>query len=408
MRRARAAARPLALSFVVVLVLVGCTDTPAVDGDPGQVETTAPPSPPASDAGDLRLEMERGFALRAHLATAVTRVQRRRLRAASRALASNAETLGETLADVYDDQTADELQDELDSTARRLADYREVVSRDAAGSVRRRARQRLRRQAAATSGFMSRVTDGSMERRGTSALLRAALLDLTHHVDLYASGDFEDAYATERDAYAAMTAVGRAFAAGVTEHRPDQLPGPRRAGALELRSAMGQLFGEHSGLAVTMTRRGSLGARDFDAAAAALNGNTEDLLAALETIYPDAVADFGAAWRGYISDLADYAAAVTQNRRGRRAEARTALDEHPDVVAAALADASEDTISRTELAAALDDHVAALVAQVEAYVDGQFDTAERHRLAAFEAAAQIADLIAAGIAEHRPDDFPPS
>lgn len=70
--------------------------------------------------------------------------------------------------------------------------------------------------------------------------------------------------------------------------------------AAELRTSLGHLLSEHAYLAVEAMRRGAEGSADFEAAAGALNANTEDLSAAITSVYgEEAGAQFNEIWTNH-------------------------------------------------------------------------------------------------------------
>ena len=407
MRRMRAR-RALAGCAVVAVALTGCTSEPPVEGDPSP-EPTESVDVDATEAADLRLRLEQQFAMFAAAAGALVRDPGE---AQTTAFDQSVKDLAGTVADAYDQQTAQD----LDAVIRRypplLGDYGKALvatgeellrGGDRPTAAARRAVLRLPVQVAA---YMSTVTGGGMQEDGTAALVRAPTVSLLQVVAADVEGDHETAYARQREAYAAMVSVGRAFAAGITEQQPETFPGLRNTGALELRSALQQLLGEHAVLATEVLRRGLRGARDFEAAAAALNGNTEDLTAALESIYADDATQVSGLWRERISTLAESAVAVAQERTKRAAQLRTALTRTDDSIVAELEAMSEEAIAADDatehlqsLTAALLQHAAAAAAKDRARATAA--VADAH-----DSAAALAEVVAGGIAQHRPSEFP--
>ena len=155
-----------------------------------------------------------------------------------------------------------------------------------------------------------------------------------------------------------------------------------------------------------MTRHGAKAGPDFDAAAAALNGNTTDLSDALQSVYETPAAAFAAHWRDRIALIAEYAAALGDKRDKDAQGARTAVRRAADSVGATLAQASDDAVGPRKLAAALRKLDGALLAQTEAFVDTAPTQADAAARDAFRRALKLADLLAEGIARQRPEEFP--
>ncbi len=201
-----------------------------------------------------------------------------------------------------------------------------------------------------------------------------------------------------------MIAVARAVSAAVAEQEPQWFSGERSSGPVELRSALRQLLGEHTLLSAATMRRGATGAEDFDATAAALNGNTRDLVRAVESIYARDADAFDSAWRTRISRLADYTVAAVE-RPQRRARHRRLLRAADAQVAAFVASASNDTIGRRQMTRSLREHTAALVAQLDAYADDDYRAAETRRVRPYRRTLALADLPAEGFGADRPEHF---
>ncbi|MPZ72225.1 MAG: hypothetical protein GEU74_03195 [Nitriliruptorales bacterium] len=387
--------RPQIAAYVVAALLAaGCTDDASVDGrstEPAiqHAVTVAP------EAGELRIRLEESFGLHAHLVAEADRTSGRAGRAAAAALEQSAEEVVRAVADAADGG---------DAATARLEQTWATYAAGVEGSPSRRSDRQRARAARRLAAALSQVTD-RLEQQGVERLLRAPLDKLARHARSFAQRDHEQAYALEREAYAEMVTLGGAVAAGVAEDDPRRFPGPRSTGALELRSALRQILGEHALLTATATRRGMTASREFASATAALNGNTADLGNALRSFYRDAPA-FEAQWRDRISVLAEYAAAVgdDRNRAARRARRQT-RHEHRRI-GGILERLSAGEVAEVDGVRAVRQLDTALLHQIDAFGGERFEQAERNKVQAYEAALELADLIAAAAAEQKPEDFP--
>ena len=373
----------LAATLLGVVLLPACTPEQGVDDE--ATESVSEQEAPTA-AGDLRLELEQGFGLHAHLLIEASR----RGEGAQEALERNTTALAGVVGEAYDDEAASDFGDAAGVYARALSD-----DPDAIGDAQELFAETL-----------SDVTGATMDRDGTIELVAAATDSLVEAIAAGEAREHDDSYAARREAYADMLDLGRAFAAGITEDQPDDYPGLRSSGVLELRSALRQLLGEHALLAVTLTRRGAAGAPDFPAAAAALNGNTEDLVRALRATYGTDVASFDRAWRKRIEALADYTVAAAAPDDKALAAARAALRRSDAEVAEALETLTDTTLPADGVLPDLERCSAALVRQVDAWVKQREAPADRELERAYTPAAEVATIVADGIAAHRPQDFP--
>ncbi|MGH2427377.1 MAG: hypothetical protein ACRDGV_00625 [Candidatus Limnocylindria bacterium] len=86
---------------------------------------------------------------------------------------------------------------------------------------------------------------------------------------------------------------------------------PPDAPATALRVSLDRLLAEHAFLSLEVVRSGIAGNPDFTAAAAVLEDNTTEIVAAIESVYgAEAAEAFGEHWRNHIGFLVDYARAL--------------------------------------------------------------------------------------------------
>ena len=381
-------------------VVAGCTSDPPVEGDPSEGTTPTEDAAEAAEAGRLRLRLELEFATFQHRMLEATRARKGDAESAAKSVTAAVEDLVTTVRSVYEASTAARFESTLTSWAERVASHDQAEAEDRSDT-----RRALLETADDVARLMAAVTDDGMEATGTAALLREPLRATAASVQAHAVGDFEQAYLSHRLAYADMISVGQTFAAGITEQSPDRYGGPRSSGPLELQSALQQFFVEHALLAGVVTRRGAKGAKDFDAAAAALNGNTEDLAAAVDSVYGSDASALAGAWRDRISLLAVYTVAAAEDRGKEQEALREQLLQSDQRIGRTIDEVSESTMTRRDAAAAVGKLTAALLDHVDAHVAGERDEAQAGLARAERAAAGLAAFLADGIVSHRPDDF---
>ena len=386
--------------LVLASLLTGCT------GDAPEPEPSAQPTATVDvsspEAGELRLTFEQHFGAALYLLLEGSRAPAPDREAVAAAADAQMAAVAETVSTTYDDKAGKRFERLWNRFTTAADDYRAAIAGGGNGGAPRRA---VTDVADDLASFMAETTGGSMEVEGTQALVRAPTRDLLRSLEAAAQREHQTAYLHQREAFAEMIASGRAFAAGVAEQLPDQYPGLRNSGPLELRSALRQLFGEHTLLVTTVLRRGSKGSKDFAAAAAALNGNTGDVVAAIESIYGDAGDDLGGAWRGRISSLADYTVAAVEAPESRD-EHRKTLRKSDAKVAQLLAAMSDDNIAAETATTDLRQLTQQLLTATDAYVKGEREDAQDAADDAYETSLEWADTLAGGIVKHRPEEFP--
>ncbi len=253
--------------------------------------------------------------------------------------------------------------------------------------------------------FFSSASQGRLDR-GTA---RSAVLTHVDHLldqaDAYAMGDYARSNQQYREGYAHTVGLGHALA--TTLLPPDQaavLSEPQ----WRLRSALAQQLGEHVALAVGALRAGATNSPDFDAAAAALNGNTADLTASVGTLFGEqAGAEFMTLWADHIDHLVTYTAGVATQDEGKRSAAQAALRDVERRLSEYLATAAGDRLGALTLAQALLAHDDMLVRQVDAFVAKDYpqanDLSYRGYQDMFGLARQLSDALGESVAARLPE-----
>ncbi len=180
--------------------------------------------------------------------------------------------------------------------------------------------------------------------------------------------------------------------------------------AADLRVALNRLLAEHASLAMQAMRQGvdtgDLEDPEFVAAAGALAGNTDDLTAAIESVYgADAGDAFRAQWEAHIGFFVDYTVGVATDDDALK---QTALDElagYRDDFAAFLDSATGGGLPSSAAADALQMHVDQLVAQIDLYAADDYAGAYEAAREAYAHMGMTADALALAIIQQDPDTF---
>nr|WP_309143162.1 copper amine oxidase [Domibacillus sp. A3M-37] len=176
--------------------------------------------------------------------------------------------------------------------------------------------------------------------------------------------------------------------------------------AAELRITLDTALTEHAFLAVEAMRKGANGAKDFDQTAAALMTNSDDLAAAVSSVYGDeAGKQFLDIWHSHISYLVDYVKATGAGDKAAKQAALDKLEEYKKEQAAFFATATEDRLPQSALVEGLSMHLDQLVGAFDAYTAGDFETAYTHEREAIHHMSMFAETLSVAIAEQFPDKF---
>ncbi|MEL3973566.1 copper amine oxidase [Rossellomorea oryzaecorticis] len=198
-----------------------------------------------------------------------------------------------------------------------------------------------------------------------------------------------------------IPAAGTAFANDGENHSPTAV-----TPASDLRTTLQHYLSEHAYLAVEAMRRGADGAEDFDAAANALNANTEDLTAAITSVYGEEAGNqFNEMWTNHIGFFVDYVKATGANDQAAKDEALNNLDGYRAEFSKFLETATGERLESDSLAEGLQMHVNQLVGAFDSYVAGDYDKAYEYEREAINHMHMVAKGLSSAITDQYPDKF---
>ncbi|MGH2699065.1 MAG: hypothetical protein ACRDJL_07690 [Actinomycetota bacterium] len=144
----------------------------------------------------------------------------------------------------------------------------------------------------------------------------------------------------------------------------------------------------------------------FKAAAAALDQNSQDLAAAIESVYgADAADQFLELWRKHIGFFVDYTVGgITDDQQAQR-KAKQALDRYRQDFGAFIDSATNGELPKDAVAGALQEHVNSLLKTIDSVIEGKgnpfmslYDASHMHM-------PGTASALAGGIIAANPDKF---
>jgi hypothetical protein len=225
------------------------------------------------------------------------------------------------------------------------------------------------------SGFLAGANP-NLEASALAGGLQMHVNQLVDAFDSYVAKDYDGSYDAIREAYSHMFMTGDALSGAIAAQFPEAFPMDHATdAAVDLRVALGQLLGEHAALALLAMQKGVDGAPDFGAVAEALGGNTDDLSAAITSVYgKEAGVAFKGLWSAHIGFFVDYVVATASDNEAGRAAALSELDEYRADFSGFLAGANPN-LKASALANGLQMHVNQLVASFDSYVAGDYANA---------------------------------
>ncbi|MDQ3937270.1 MAG: hypothetical protein M3253_01160, partial [Chloroflexota bacterium] len=238
-----------------------------------------------------------------------------------------------------------------------------------------------------------------------------ALAEALHlHTDqlrVFLEEDHAAAFATERQAYAHMFSVGDVLAAAFIDQFPDRFQHARLAfsPSVTLWLTLGRLLGEHLILTAEAMRSGAGADTGSAAARAAVDANTADIAAAVESIYG---ADAGIAFRGLWDDhIRAYFAYIDALRSGDQTEQQARRDEltrYSGTFGAFMAEVNP-YLDAGALDMMIGHHTQALKDQVDAYHAGDYARAYAEVRQAHAHMFDVAKVLAVAFSAQYPQVF---
>ncbi|MEP7200402.1 MAG: copper amine oxidase N-terminal domain-containing protein [Chloroflexota bacterium] len=182
----------------------------------------------------------------------------------------------------------------------------------------------------------------NLPKNAVADLVKMHVLTLKDVVDAQAAGDNVKQFTALRQAYAHMDMIGSALAGGIAKQFPDKFTGKADSAGAGLRTTLNWALTEHTYLAARATGA-ALGGRtdEFNAAAAALDGNSVDLSKAVASIYGQGAGDaFLPLWRKHIGFFVDYTQGLAAKDKAKQDKAINDLLAYTQEFGAFLASAN--------------------------------------------------------------------
>jgi hypothetical protein len=359
-------------------------------------------------ASQLRITLGRALAEHAFLTIEAMRsgiAEGDDFAAAAEALEGNTQEIVGTIEDVYGPDAGRAFGSLWRDHIAYVVDYTRALA-DGDETAAARAVDRLHGYTQDLADLLANANP-NLSRDAVLGLLEDHVAQL-EQVAAFADDDYATAYAAIRETYAHMFAIGDGLSEAIIIQFPDRFRGrPVAFGStVDLAVSLDRLLGEHALLAILSTRAGLRAAPDLAVAAAALEDNSAELVAAITSIYGDAAGrGFGDLWREHTGLYLDYVAATRDGDEEARQAAREGLAAYRADFAQFLADANAE-LSAEALEDVLGIHTGHLLDQVDAYADGDFSGAYAITRHAYAHMAVIGGALATAIAAQFPERFP--
>lgn len=179
---------------------------------------------------------------------------------------------------------------------------------------------------------------------------------------------------------------------------------PIASPGVDLRVTLDRLLAEHASLAWLALTKTIAGEKDAGAVVTQLQGNTDDLSAAVGSVYGDDAAEaFKTQWEAHIGMFVAYATGVAKKDEAAKAAAKKDLAGYQKSFAAFLNQAAGLDAKAAE--GALGMHVVQLTTAVDQFGAGQYPQSYATARTAYKHMFGTGDALSAAITAQKPDDF---
>jgi hypothetical protein len=374
---------PILCAGLVVVLAVG-SEVPSAHDRPTVVRAAVAPAP-ADLAVQLQALLGEHSVLAADLMRSRLRGDDNFVQAANAALGENTDAMTALIGQLFGAATAKKFGPlwsqhivELFAYAGALADQDAAAKADA--------NKELIEYEGDLAAFFAGASHGRLPLSAARSAVAMHVSHLTMQADAYAAKDYATADQLYRESYQHTYDLGGTLADAL-------LPAADRA-------VLQTPIEDVTRAAVTNTA-------DFSAAGDMINGNTEDLASAIDTLFGAAAAKkFQALWASHVEQLVAYSSATAKGNAAGQQAARTALRTFEQGMSAVLAGATGGRMTTADLTAALQMHDQMLMRHADAYAAKDYKGA--HVIAdqtydhMFELARQLADGFGATVAARLP------
>jgi hypothetical protein len=205
----------------------------------------------------------------------------------------------------------------------------------------------------------------------------------------------------------ALLGVGCSMSPAITHSMSGSMAATSATKAADLRTGLNALLGEHVMLAAAATNA-ALGGRqaEFEAAAGALDANSQDIARAIGSVYgPDAEKAFLPLWRRHIGFFVDYTVGVATRDRAKQDKAVSDLVGYTQDFGAFLSSANPN-LPKQVVADLVKTHVLTLKDVVDAQAAKDPVKANMALRAAYSHMHMIADPLAEAIVKQFSSKYP--
>lgn len=362
-----------------------------------------------TEAADLRSTLDHLLSEHAFLAAETMRKGAdgaEDFEASAAALDMNTDELSSTIGSVYGEEAGEQFKTMWSEHIGYFVDYVNGTAEEDE-AAKETALNELSQYREDFSEFLEGATDERLEAGALADGLQMHVNQLIGAFDAYVMGDYETAYAYEREAIHHMYMVSKGLSVAIADQFPEEYNNTDPATkAADLRSDLNYLFSEHAGLAAMAMQNGIDGAEDFEASAEALGNNTADLTEAVSGVYgEEAGQQFDTMWAEHIGYFVDYVTATAEEDTAAQEEALDNLNMYKEEFSKFMETATEGNLPSEDLAEGLQMHVNQLIGAFDAYSSGDYEVAYEQTREAYHHMFMTSEGLSGAIVTQMPDMF---
>ena len=407
--RTRYALPALALTLSFGVAACGSDKSSSPTADP--TTTTAPattttvaPATPTLTASDLRATLE--FQLQEHVYLAGFATGQalggntKGFEAAAASLDANSDDIIGSIGVAYGDAAAKAFDPLWKKHIGFFVNYTQAIAKDDTAGADK-AKADLAAYATEFGAFIESATEGKLPKQAVADLLSEHASTLIAAIDAQKAGDATLAYSKLKEAASHMTMIAEPLADTIATQI--KLSGSATSDAADLRSTLNRQLQEHVYLAGAATGEALSGnTKGFEAAAATLGANSDDIVAAIGSVYGDAAGKaFDPLWKKHIGFFVNYTQAIAKDDTAGADKAKADLAAYADEFGAFIESATEGKLPKQAVADLLSEHASTLIAAIDAQKAGDAATAFTNLKAAAGHMPMIADALAKAIADQK-------
>ncbi len=252
------------------------------------------------------------------------------------------------------------------------------------------------------------VTEDRLTKDAVSGLVSEHIGTLKTAIDSVAAKDFRKGFQDLRTAYAHMEMIASALAGAIADQKPaavDEADPATASGDLQV--TLFRLLGEHVNLASLATGQALAGnTPGFEAAAAALEGNSNDIAGAIGSVYGDDTQQaFDPLWKKHIGFFVDYTQGKGANDQAKQDKAVADLTAYADEFGAVLESVTEERLTKDAVKDLVTSHILGLKEVVDGFAANDFAKAYTALRPAYAHMQMIGDALTTAIADQFPDKY---